>query len=106
MIEETDKFEPAEEFEGYDKPSKSQRKRDMIALQEIGEQLMRLSAKQLTAMNLPETLLDAIVLAKTLRKNEALRRQKQYIGRLMREIDVEPITTHLANLYHQPKNKK
>ena len=97
-------FEDDEE-EYPDKPSKSQRKRDMTALQEMGEQLMRLSAKQLAVINLPEDLLEAIILAKTLRKNEALRRQKQYIGRLMRAIDVQPIAHHLATLYHQPKKK-
>jgi len=99
-------FEDEEEFSDIpDKPSKSQRKRDMTALQETGEQLMRLSAKQLANMDLPEELLDAITIAKTLRKNEALRRQKQYIGRLMRGIDIEPITKYLATLYHQPKKK-
>ncbi len=76
-------------------PSKTQRKKDMHALQEIGEQLVELDQKKLIQFNLPEILVDAINLARPMNKHGARRRQMQYIGRLMRNIDVLPIQEKL-----------
>jgi ribosome-associated protein len=76
-------------------PSKSSRKRDMIALQELGAQLVDLNEQQIRSMQLPEALLDAVLEAKRLTKHEARRRQMQFIGRLMREIDAAPIRERL-----------
>lgn len=67
----------------------------MHALQDIGERLVDLTPQQLAELTLPEALHDAIAEAKTLRKFEARRRQLQYIGKLMREVDVEPIKIKL-----------
>jgi ribosome-associated protein len=74
-----------------DSESKSQRKRDMLALQKIGESLIKLTKEQLAEMNLPDNLLTAIQQMKSLTANEAKRRQLQYIGKIMRQIDVEEI---------------
>ena len=76
-------------------PSKTQRKQEMHALQDIGEQLVELNKTRLAQLNLPETLLDAVVEAKRLTKHEAIRRQMQYLGKLMRTVDVEPIQAKL-----------
>jgi len=76
-------------------PSKSQRKRDMHALQDMGEQLVALSTDQLAKVPLPESLDDAVRAARRITKHEARRRQMQYIGRLMRNIDPEPIQAQL-----------
>lgn len=76
-------------------PSKTRRKKDMHALQEIGEQLVELDQKKLIEFNLPEILIDAINLAKPMNKHGARRRQMQYIGKLMRTIDVLPIQEKL-----------
>jgi len=81
-----------------DENSKSQRKRDMIELQKLGEALVRLNIDQLVKMKLPENLLEAILHAKSVTANEAKRRQLQYIGKIMRNIDVEPIQTALKRL--------
>lgn len=81
-----------------DPNSKSQRKRDMLELQKIGEALIKLTATQLEQMELPDTLTTAIQHAKSLRSNEAKRRQLQYIGKIMRDIDVEPIKIALKRL--------
>lgn len=81
-----------------DENSKSQRKRDMIELQKMGEQLIRLNAEQLEKMELPANLLEAILHAKSIKANEAKRRQLQYIGKIMRNIDVEPIRLALKKL--------
>lgn len=81
-------------------PSKTQRKKDMHALQEIGEQLVALDAKKLAEFDLPEILSDAIRHAQTLHKHGARRRQLQYIGRLMREVDAQPIQQKLDAWQH------
>jgi len=98
----TDDYDDAD-FASERAPSKSQLKRDMTALQDIGEQLLKLSRKQLTAIPVPEELIAAIELAKSLHQREALRRQRQYIGRLMRDIDVIPITSYLNERHSQHK---
>ncbi|SEG21859.1 ribosome biogenesis factor YjgA [Nitrosomonas ureae] len=76
-------------------PSKTKRKRDMHALQEIGEQLVELDPKKLAEFDLPEILSDAIRQARAMQKHGARRRQLQYIGRLMREVDALPIQQKL-----------
>ncbi|MGA2655738.1 MAG: ribosome biogenesis factor YjgA [Gammaproteobacteria bacterium] len=71
----------------FEKPSKSQNKRDMHALQKLGEVLVTLNANQLAALDLPPDLLKAINAAKTISSDKAKRRQHQFIGKLMRGID-------------------
>lgn len=82
--------------EAFDeRPSKSSRKREMHALQEIGAELVALPAARLASLDLPEELRDAIMDARRFTKHEAVRRQMQYIGRLMRQVDVEPLRAAL-----------
>lgn len=76
-------------------PSKTKRKQEMHALQDIGEQLVGLNKDRLAQVNLPETLLDAVIEAKRLTGHEARRRQMQYLGKLMRSVDEEPIRAKL-----------
>lgn len=83
-------------MEQLDRPSKSQRKRDNQALQETGVQLVALNADQLARLGLPERLLSAVVAAQRIRDFEGRRRQMQYIGKLMREVDPAPIRAKLA----------
>ena len=68
----------------------------MHALQDLGEALVQLDASKLAQIDLPETLHDAVTAARGITKWEARRRQMQYIGRLMRDIDPEPIREQLA----------
>ena len=75
--------------------SKSQRKRESQSLQDVGEALVALSAERLESLDLPQNLLDAVMDARRISKFGALRRQMQYIGRLMREIDATPIRARL-----------
>ena len=79
------------------RPSKTQRKRESSALQDIGEQLTRLNAEQLQQLALPDRLLEAVLEAKRIGKFGALRRQLQYIGRLMREVDAQAIALQLES---------
>jgi ribosome-associated protein len=80
------------------KPSKSERKRTQTALQELGEHLINLQDEHLESLALDERLCDAIQNARRMKSNEAQRRQKQFIGKLMRDVDPEPINALLARL--------
>jgi ribosome-associated protein len=71
--------------------SKTQRKKQVSALQELGESLLSLPKARVKHLKLPEVLLDAVEEYKRLTQREALRRQLQYIGRLMREVDEEGV---------------
>ena len=74
-----------------DKPSKTQRKRTMHTLQKMGEQLVELNDKQLDELELPEILVDAIRETRRINKFGARKRQMQFIGKLMRQVDSAPI---------------
>lgn len=86
----------ADEDGQYDRPSKSARKRHSDDLQSLGEALIELSDSELDALPLPEQLRDAVLLARRITAHGGLYRQKQYIGKLMRKIDSEPIREALA----------
>ena len=75
--------------------SKTQRKKAVHMLQALGEELVELNEDQLAMVDLPERLLDAVMHAQTITKHEARRRQMQYIGKLMRGVDAEPIRAAL-----------
>ena len=77
-------------------PSKTRRKRDMHALQALGAALVGLSEAHLARMTLPAELAQAVHEARRIASHEARRRQVQYIGRLMRELDAAPIRAQLA----------
>lgn len=76
--------------------SKSQKKRDMDHLQEVGRQLTELPVQKLKKMQLDEFLLAAVLDHQRISANGAKRRQLQYIGKIMRDIDPEPIEAQLA----------
>jgi ribosome-associated protein len=75
--------------------SKTRRKQAMQELQELGEALVELNNEKLARLNLPETLLDAVVAARKITAHGGRRRQMQYIGKLMRGVDEAPIRTQL-----------
>jgi ribosome-associated protein len=85
-----------DENEEYRGPSKSMLKRDAAAAQDLGTRLIALKESELTALDLPETLHDAIMLAKRITSRGGLARQRQYIGKLMRELDPAPIEAALS----------
>ena len=78
-----------------EKPSKTQRKREMHELQALGARLVELNAEQLAEVGLPEELRGAVEFARRTTKHEARRRQMQYIGKLMRSVDPAPIREKL-----------
>jgi len=78
--------------------SKTQKKKEATALQMLGERLVKLPAKQLGKIDLPEDVYDAVRFARTIRKYGALKRHMQYIGTLMRKIDPTPVQEALYNI--------
>jgi ribosome-associated protein len=76
--------------------SKTKRKAEADAQQMVGKKLIELTKAQINKLNLEERLYDAVMEAKRLTANGAIRRQLQYIGRLMRDTDIAPIEDQLA----------
>jgi len=87
-------------------PSKTQRKHEMHALQELGAELVALDPARLATLALPERLVDAIAMARTIHRHEARRRQMQFIGRLMRDVNPEPIREALTAWAEGPKRDR
>jgi ribosome-associated protein len=94
MTTQHDDIQDDDDF--YDRPSKTQKKKDSHVLQSLGEDLLTLPADRITPLGLPEILLDAVKAAKKITAHEGRRRQMQYIGKLMRNVDPEPIKEAVA----------
>jgi ribosome-associated protein len=78
--------------------SKTKRKQQMLELKALGVALLELPLSQLDAIELDEQLARALREARVISSHEARRRQLQYIGKLMRDVDPEPIRAALAAL--------
>jgi len=75
--------------------SKTKRKQEMTELQVLGAKLVELPESQLADMPMDERLRAAILEAKRIKSHEAKRRQMQYVGRLMRDVDAAPLRERL-----------
>jgi ribosome-associated protein len=82
-------------------PSKSQRKRECDGLQKTGERLLALRPDELALIDLPAELADALQQAQRIKSRGALKRQRQYLGKLMRAIDSEAIEKQLDAVVHR-----
>jgi len=78
------------------RPSKTRLKRDSHSLQALGAELVELNDERLAALEMPESLRDAIVEYRRTRSHEGRRRQMQFIGKLMRHVDEEPLREAVA----------
>jgi ribosome-associated protein len=85
-------------------PSKSLRKRQSHDLQVLGEALIELPEAELEALPLPDVLRDAVMLARRITAHGGLSRQKQFIGKLMRKIDAEPIRAAIEARQESERN--
>ncbi|HSM98948.1 MAG TPA: ribosome biogenesis factor YjgA, partial [Gallionella sp.] len=86
-------------------PSKTKIKKQMHELRDLGKELTELGKDQLAQLDIPENLRDAIREMKNINKFGAQRRQMQYIGKLMRDLDAAPIAARLAEM-HAPTRKQ
>lgn len=87
--------------------SKSEIKRELLALKELGKELIALPKNELDKLDLPDEILDAVIDAQKMSKG-ALKRQTGFIGGLIAEFDHDEITRKLAQLKqpHQGKVKQ
>jgi ribosome-associated protein len=81
--------------DAYDRPSKSQVKRDMHALLDLGKDLVDLPPERLRQLPLAERLFDAIREAQRITSREGRRRQIHYVGKLMRDAPADEIRAQL-----------
>ena len=79
-------------------PSKSELKREMLALQKLGGVIVKLSNGDLATIPLDPALSEAVQVARRIKSNEGLRRQMQYIGKLMRSTDIDAIERAMESL--------
>ena len=89
-----------------DKPSKTARKREQQALQDLGEHLIPLKNSELDAIGLSEGLLQAVRAATRMKSHGALKRQKQLIGKLMRQADADLVRARLDTLGARDRAEK
>ncbi len=85
----------------YDGPSKSQLKRDSHHLIDVGEEILKLSSEDIRSLNLPEELDAAIATALKIKSRSGLKRQRLYIGKLLRSMDSEAIESQLRKIQHR-----
>jgi len=78
--------------------SKSQVKRELHALEKMGERLVKLPAGQIRDMDLPDELKEALLFAQTITTRKAGKRQRKYIGALMRNVEMESVQRVLAQI--------
>ena len=87
-----------EETDDANELSKTKQKKNAHALQETGVQLVELPEKDLRSLDIPDILKDAVLDAQSMTRHGARRRQLQYIGSIMRDLDPEPIQAAVAQL--------
>jgi len=87
---------PTETPGGFDAPSKTRLKQQSHELQKLGMALAELSDARLGRLQLPERLFDALMQYRETRTHEGRRRQLQYVGKLMREVDAAPLREAVA----------
>jgi ribosome-associated protein len=84
-------FQSSEFEQEYDRPSKSQLKRDSDELQKLGEALVAEPRDRVKRVPMPEDVRDAILECQNIKAHEGRRRQMQYVGKKMRTLDPEEI---------------
>lgn len=86
-------FQSTEFEQDYERPSKSQLKRDMTALQKLGQELIDQPRDRVKRVPMPEDVRDAILACQLIKDHEGRRRQLQYVGKKMRTLDEEELAT-------------
>jgi ribosome-associated protein len=87
--------------DGFLGPSKTQVKRDCHHLVDIGDDILKLKKEEIESLELPAELEGAIITALKIKSRSGLKRQRLYIGKLLRSIDNEIIEKQLRKIQHQ-----
>ncbi len=85
----------------HQRPNKSQAKRDSHHLVNVGEDIIKLNTEEIQAMDLPDELAQAVSTARKIKSRSGLKRQRLYIGKLLRSIDSEHIEAQLKKIQHR-----
>lgn len=93
--------EKSEDEELYSGPSKSQVKRECDHLVDLGEDILKLKVEELNSLDLPEELQEAVATALKIKSRSGLKRQRQYIGKLLRSLDNEAIELQVKKIQHR-----
>ena len=96
-----DNSEDSDEAFQYDGPSKSQLKRESHHLIDIGEEILKLSREDRRSLDLPDELDEAIATALKIKSRSGLKRQRLYIGKLLRSMDSEDVEAQLRKIQHR-----
>jgi ribosome-associated protein len=96
--DDNDNLDPKELYDG---PSKSQLKRESHHLVDIGEEILKLSSEDIRSLHLPDELDAAIATALKIKSRSGLKRQRLYIGKLLRSMDSENIEAQLRKIQHR-----
>ncbi|HEY0064337.1 MAG TPA: ribosome biogenesis factor YjgA [Telluria sp.] len=84
-------FQSSEFEQEYERPSKSELKRQMSELQKLGEELVAEARDRVKRVPMPEDVREAILMCQTITNHEGRRRQMQFVGKKMRTLDEEEI---------------
>lgn len=84
-------FQSSEFEQEYDRPSKSQLKREMTALQKLGQELIDQPRERVKRVPMPEDVRDAILECQLIKDHEGRRRQLQFVGKKMRTLEPEEV---------------
>lgn len=84
-------FQSSEFEQEYERPSKSELKRQMSELQKLGEELVEAPRERVKKVPMPEDVLDAILMCQTITNHEGRRRQLQFVGKKMRTLNEEEV---------------
>ena len=90
-----------EEEPVYSGPSKSQVKRDCDHLVDLGEEILKLKPDEIKTLDLPDELKEAVTTALKIKSRSGLKRQRLYIGKLLRSLDNEEIEAQVKKVQHQ-----
>jgi ribosome-associated protein len=91
-------FSSSEFEQQYERPSKSQLKREMTALQELGEELVAQPKDRVKRVPMPEDVRDAILDCQKIKDHEGRRRQMQFVGKKMRTLEADEVAAIRAML--------
>ena len=101
MTSDFNDIENDHDEELYDGPSKTQVKRECDHLVDLGEEMLKLKTEELQSMELPDDIEAAIKTAMKIKSRSGLKRQRQYIGKLLRSADNEAIESQLRKIQHR-----
>lgn len=85
----------------YSGPSKSQLKRDCDHLVDLGEEILKLKTEEISSLDLPDELKEAVSTALKIKSRSGQKRQRLYIGKLLRSLDNEEIESQVKKIQHR-----